>query len=279
MPATKRTTNVKRSEPAKKKPAPAKPPVVKREVAPVQAAPSRPAAKQPPAVTAEILRRAISWVYLLSYCPPIRSDDFLTIARSMRGDRTTSGLDEEAFFATVVPEIARRIMAFHQETREPEKGAVAALADAIRHAEGDPDALAAFQTRMEQVAALPGRAKPENRLHPDKGCRLCAAPCRYGFFTLVSEPQMNRLQEMMAAEAKKPAPEQSPLGLVHRFTLSHISPLMGRSEGFIDIGHLANLSYCLLILGMAKSRLAMPEEQLRLFQAANQEFIRRSRAK
>jgi hypothetical protein len=160
MPTPKRTAIGKKSEPAKKKPTPAKPPAGKRGAAPVKAAPPKPATKQPQVVTAEILRQAISWVYLLSYCPPIRSADFPAVVRSMRGGLAASGLDEEAFFAAVIPEVAHRIMAFHQDTREPEQGAVAALTDAIRHAEDNPEGIAAFQARMEQIAALPGRAKP-----------------------------------------------------------------------------------------------------------------------
>jgi hypothetical protein len=38
------------------------------------------------------------------------------------------------------------------------------------------------------------------------------------------------------------------------------------------------LAYCLLMLGMAKSRMAFPEAQSRLFQEANQEFVRRQSA-
>jgi hypothetical protein len=44
---------------------------------------------------------------------------------------------------------------------------------------------------------------------------------------------------------------------------------------FIQSEQLVNLSFCLLLLGMAKSRLALPEAQLTLLQAANREFIRR----
>ncbi len=273
MPAPKNTTKAKKTVPAKKQPAPIK----------KQAAPPKPPARAKPAAPprtspAEALRKSIVYYYLLSFAPPVRIGEFKTATGEVRKQIAASaGMPETDFFTAAVPEVCRRIVAFHQDTREPDKAAVAALAKSAQGAEKDAAGLAAFQNQMERIASLPGRAKKENRLHRDKGCDLCAAPCRYGYFSLVSEPQMKRLQEMMAAESAKPASEQSPLGMMYRFTLSHILSTPSPEEAFMDIGHLANLSYCLLILGMAKSRLAMPEEQLTLFQRANQELIRRSR--
>jgi hypothetical protein len=128
---------------------------------------------------------------------------------------------------------------------------------------------------MSRVAALPGRAKPENRLHRNKGCRLCAAPCMYGYFTLVSDPQFSLLQKNFAEEAGKPASKQTPLMPVYAFTVDHLLSITGTEKGFCEKNHLGNLAFCLLMLSMAKSRLAFPEAQTRLFQEANQVFIQR----
>ncbi len=188
-------------------------------------------------------------------------------------------MPETDFFAAAVPEVCRRIVAFHQDTREPDKAMVASLTKAAQAAENDAAGLAAFQAGMKQIAVLPARAKKENRLHREKGCVLCAAPCRYGYFSLVAEPNFSLLQAAMAAEAAKPAAGQSPLGMAYGFAGALIAQSIGPHTDWIEVADLANLSFCLLLLGMAKSRLAAPEEQIRLFQDANQEFIRRSRAK
>ena len=94
----------------------------------------------------------------------------------------------------------------------------------------------------------------------------------------MSNPQFGHLQELMAEESAKPASGQSPLSPAMGFTVSHLLDFTGEPEGFMRIEDLANLSYCLLIWGMARSRLVLPENYLRLFQTANQEFIRRAQA-
>jgi hypothetical protein len=280
MPASKRTAKSKKAVPAKKRTAPAKPTPAKK-----QATPSRPPVRAKPAEAprtspVEVLRKAITYYYLLSYSPPERLGDFKTAAGEIRKKLVvSSGMKEADFFAAVVPEACRRIVAFHQDTHEPDKAMVASLAKAAQSAEKDAEGLSAFQTQMKLVAALPGRAKLENRLHRNKGCGLCAAPCRYGYFTLVSEPQFRLLQEMMAAEAAKPAAEQSPLGMMYGFAHLHLAQTFHQKADWIAIGDLANLAFCLLLLGMAKSRLALPEKQLSLFQAANQVFIERVQGK
>jgi hypothetical protein len=280
MPTTKRTAKAGKPVPAKKRTAPVKPAPIKK-----QAASLKPPAREKPAATrraspAEALRKAIAYYYLLSFASPARIGVFKTAAAELRkGVAASAGMRETDFFAAAVPEVCRRIVAFHQDTREPDKAAVAALAKAAQAAEKDAAGLAAFQHQMEQIASLPGRAKNENRLHREKGCELCAAPCRYGFFSLVTEPNFGLLQAAMAAEAAKPAAEQSPLGMAYGFAGALIAQSIGPHTDWIDVADLANLSFCLLLLGMAKSRLAAPEEQIRLFQDANQEFIRRSRTK
>ncbi len=112
--------------------------------------------------------------------------------------------------ASAVPDIARRIMAFHLASREPDQDDVVALAQLLKIADHSPQEAAAFQEVMHVVAGQPGRAKWNNRLHRDKGCASCKAPCRYGFFTLVSEPDFITLKAMLDVENKKLVQERMP---------------------------------------------------------------------
>jgi hypothetical protein len=224
------------------------------------------------------LRQAIAYYYLLSFAAPDRIGGFAAAAADLRQRLAEESGMEEEFFAAAIPEVCRRIVAFHQDTREPDNAVVDSLVRAARTADRDAAGLAAFQAGMRRIAALPARANKGNRLHADRGCALCAVPCRYGFFTLVTKPDIALLQAVMEAETAKPAAEQSPLGLVHGFAETQIARIVGPRTDWITAADLADLSYCLLLLGMAKSRLAPPEAQLRLFQAANQEFIRRGGA-
>jgi hypothetical protein len=230
-------------------------------------------------IPAESMKKGIAYFYLLSFCPPAQLADFKRSTAWMRAEiASQAGLKEEQYFSQALPEVCSRIVAFQQATREPEPGLVAALVEAARSADENPAALIAFKAQMSLVSALPGRAKPENRLHRNKGCRYCAAACQYGYFTLVSDPQFSRLQELFVLESSKPASRQTPLTPVYVFAIDHLLRLTGAQAGFCDLAHAANLAYCLLMLGMAKSRLAFPEAQSRLFQEASQEFVRRQSA-
>jgi hypothetical protein len=227
-------------------------------------------------IPAGSLKKTISYYYLLSFCPPEKINDFKGSTVAMRKALAKSaGMSEADFFAQALPEVCRRIVAFQQATREPDPQAVAALEGAARGADKNASAVAAFQKQMAQIAVLPGRARPENRLHRNKGCKLCMTACKYGYFTLVSDPQFSVLQAAMQAEIARPAGKQSPLLPLYGFALNHITQLAGMKEAFIQSAHLVNLSFCLLLLGIVKSRLALPEAQLTLLQAANREFIRR----
>jgi hypothetical protein len=230
------------------------------------------------ALPVESLKKAIAYFYLVSYCPPGRIDDFRRLTDPLRKALAESaGMNEADYFKAAVPEVCRRIVAFHEGTRQPSSFWVDALVNTARNADESPQRAFAFQMTMANVARLKQRALPENRLHRKKGCHLCRLPCHYGYFSLVSDPRFGQLQEMLAAEVKKPASEQSPLDPVYGFAIRHIAELTGTQEGFLAIEHLVNLSYCLLMLGMAKSRLAIPEEQLHLFQTFNQEIIQQVR--
>ncbi|MBN2117110.1 MAG: hypothetical protein JW730_11095 [Anaerolineales bacterium] len=232
---------------------------------------------EPKLLSLESLKKTIAYFYLLSYCPPAHIADFKQLTQPLRKALAESaGMKEAAYFKAAIPEVCRRIVAFHEGTREPSPFRVEALINTARNADKSPEKTLAFQIEVANVARIKQRALPENRLHRKKGCQFCRLPCHYGYFSLVSDPQFGQLRAMLAAEVNKPAPEQSPLGPVYGFAIRHIAGLTGTQEGFLEIEHLVNLSYCLLMLGMAKSRLAIPEEELRLFQAANQESIPRA---
>jgi hypothetical protein len=273
----------------KKKTPPSKPSAIKKVTPKSKASTIKKTPTQPvvPAVTeqviseknpsAETLKKTIAFFYLLSYCPPGMLGHFIRVTTPMRRSlEAESGKPSGVYFTQIIPEVCRRIAAFHLATREPDQNTVQALLEMAQKSDENPESVSAFQLKMAEVAALPGRAKPENRLHRNKGCMLCAAPCRYGYFTLVSEPRFSRLQEMLTAETAKPVSAQSPLGVIYGFTIRHICELTGARESFVAADHLGNLSYCLLMLGMAKSRLALPEDQIRQFQFANQRFIQQS---
>jgi hypothetical protein len=225
------------------------------------------------------LKKTITYLYLLSFCPPTQLADFKrSTAGMLKETASQAGLKEKEYSAVAFPEACRRIVAFQQATREPDLDLVNTLVIAALAANKNADNLTAFKAQMNRIAALPGRAKSENRLHRNKGCSLCLAPCQFGFFTLVSDPRFSDLHEAMKAETERPAAKQSPLLPLYGFALHHIVQFVGVEEAFIESRALANLSFCLLLLAMAKSRRALPEAHLRLLQAANQEFIRRQEA-
>ena len=221
------------------------------------------------------LGKAITYFYLLSFCPSGRVIDFMENTQQNRQALAASvGMDEAEYFDLVIPEVCRHIISYNQASREPDPAQVKTLVGAARQAYDDPALATGFQEKMDQVAAFPGRARPENRLHRNKGCALCLSACRYGYFSLISDPPIKQLQGLLIAEATKPASEQSALGPLYNFTLGHLERLAGGQKIYIDIRSLADLSYCLLMLGMAKSRLATPLRQLELLQAANLVFVR-----
>ena len=178
------------------------------------------------------------------------------------------------YFKAALPEVCSRIVAFHQATREPDSGAVEALLTVGKKADSSEKGAANFQAVMAEVSELPGRAKPDKRLHRQKGCRFCAAPCQYGYFSLVSDPIFVNLLAMLNAENIKPAGERNPVNVLWTYTTTHLWRVLGKKEGIIRADHLGNLAYCLLMLATARSRYALPEAQLQTFQAMNQDVIR-----
>lgn len=223
----------------------------------------------------ESVMKAVSYYYLVNYCPPTHVSDLKKAARSFRiATAKMAGLRVPAFFKAALPDVCRRIVAYHQASRDPDQNTVDALLKVAKKADTSPKGAAAYQAVMAEIAAQPGRAKADNRLHRQKGCRFCAAPCRYGYFTLVSDPVSSNLLAMLNAENRKPAGQRNPVNVLWTYTTTHLWGVLGVREGFIRADHLGNLSYCLLLLAMARSRFALPEEQLQTFQAMNQDVIR-----
>ena len=227
-----------------------------------------------PQIPAETMKRTITYFYLLSYCSPEMIADFKKNTAALRGKLAKqAGTNQEEFFEQAIPEVCQRIVSFHEDTREPSLEYVNPLVKAAGQADKNPDKAAAFQAEMSKIARLKSRALPDNRLHRKKGCAYCRLPCHYGFFTLVSDPDFRELQRLMEAEAVRPKDEQSPLRPVWNFALSHLAQVLEAEQGYIYRAHIANLSFCLLMLSMAKSRLPLPFEQIQIFQTANQAQI------
>lgn len=223
----------------------------------------------------DTIKKAISYFYLLSYCPPENIGELEESLSPLRKQIAEySGLKETQFFEEAIPEVCKRIVAFHEDTREPSRGWIDLLAKTADKAHKSPQDAFAFQDAMSKVARLPQRALADNRLHRKKGCALCRLPCHYGFFTLVSDPKFDTLKDLLEAEVSRDRETQSAIRPVWRFTLTHLVQSIDLNEGYtIHQGHLGNLSYCLLMLAMAKSRLALPEKQLKVYQAINQQII------
>jgi len=123
------------------------------------------------------------------------------------------------------------------------------------------------------VSAFPERAKNSNRLHRKKGCDFCNMSCKYGLFTLMIESNFKNLQSMLDTENQKPAGERDPVRVMWAFTTNQIWNTLESQGSVISPIHLGNLSFCLLLLGTAKSRFALPEKEFRAYQRLNQAKI------
>lgn len=225
-------------------------------------------------INAVAVKKMIGYYYLVSFCPPEYVSDLKKASKGLRtGLAKDAGLKMKDFTAAAVPEIAWRVAAYQQATREPEEATVKELTTKMKGADSNPEKATAFQETMREVAEHPGRAKPTNRLHRQKGCKFCAMPCRHGYFTLISDPDFKTLQTMLDAENQKPPGERDAVNVLWTYTTGHLWNVLGVNEGFLSADHLGNLSYCLLMLATAKSRFALPEKQLTKFQEMNQRTI------
>jgi hypothetical protein len=226
-------------------------------------------------ITAESIKKTITYFYLLSYSPPADIEMFKEHVYPWKKQISKSAsVSETKFFKEVIPEVCHRIVSYHEDTGEPNQDWVDALIKTAGKADKSSEDLYEFQEMMSNIARLPQRALPENRLHRKKGCALCQLPCHYGFFTLVSDPDFDTLQDMLEAEVNRSGDTQSAIRPVWNFTFSHLMRSFDFKEEYtLHRRHLGNLSYCLLMLAMAKSRLALPEKQLKVYQAINQRLI------
>jgi hypothetical protein len=221
------------------------------------------------------IKKMISYYYLVAFCPPAHISTLKKASQKMRSALAKqSGLKMADFIKAVAPEVGQRMAAFQQASRTPDEDTVKKLVKAIISADTKPEKAAEYQATMKAIAIHPGRAKMGNRLHRQKGCVYCQSPCQYGFFSLISEPDFKTLLTMLGAENKKIASERNPVNVLWTYTTTHLWNQLGVNEGFISADHLGNLSYCLLMLGTAKSRFALPEAQLTRFQEMNQNTIR-----
>ncbi len=221
------------------------------------------------------IKTMISYYYLVAFCPPSHIKQLKKASqKTRRALAKADGLKVKEMTDLVIPEVAHRMAAFQQATREPDQETIDQLIKVLKSADTNPEKAAAYQKVMAGIAIHPGRAKLTNRLHRKKGCQFCQAPCQYGFFTLISEPDFKALLAMLGTENKKLAAERNPVNVLWTYTTTHLWKTLGAQEGFISADHLGNLSYCLLMLGTAKSRFAMPEAQLTRFQEMNQNTIR-----
>ena len=216
------------------------------------------------------IKQLVNYFYMLSFCPPDYVGELKKASQPMR---KRFGLDKEAVLEPAIPETAMRIVAFQQATRQPEEFAVQELAEVMMEADQNGEKLAAFQQTVREIALHPGRAKAANRLHRRKGCALCKAPCQYGFFTLMSEPNFKQLKAFLDEENRQLVKDREPIRALWAFTGAHLWQVLGVRAMYLQPFHLGNLSYCLLMLGTAKSRFAMKEKELAAYQALNQQTI------
>lgn len=213
-------------------------------------------------IPAAQIKQIIIYLNLLSYSP--------------RGKENQLPSLQEYFGETwpqAVLEACKLIVAFQQASRDPENELIEELARAALSADSSPQARRAFVEKIDQLAQLPGRAKEQNRLHRKRGCRFCATPCRYGYFSLISEPNFDVLQRTLETENRKPSEQQYPIRTVWGFTLNHLSQALETGKWHIGADQLGNLSYCLVTLATTKSRYPFPEEKMRKFQDLNQQLI------
>lgn len=225
-------------------------------------------------ISSEAIRKMVCYYYLVSFWVPDYISELKKASRKMRTKLAKeAGLQMKEFTKLVVPEVARRIMVFHSASREPDKAAVKKLTQAMIEADKNTKKAADFQEDMKLISARPERTKVDKRLHKQKGCRYCLTPCRYGYFTLMSKPDFHSLREELGAENQKIAKERNAVKVLWTYCREHIWSVLEKQEGYLSAYHIGNLSYCLLTLGTAKSRFALPEKEMLTYQVLNQRTI------
>lgn len=226
-------------------------------------------------LSAAAIKKAIVYYYLLAYCDPQNIVYLYEKLTSFRKAQVAGlNISEDVYFPAILPEVCQRIIGFHRDSRLADETMIQTLVKTAAKAHQSPQDAQVFQTQMSIVQKLPERALPDNRLHRRKGCAYCLQPCAYGFFTLVSEPDFKVLKQMLDAELQRDRATQSAIRPIWHFTSSHLAQLLHLDqEIMISKHHLGNLSYCLLMLATAKSRMTLREEKLQVYQQINQRYI------
>lgn len=225
--------------------------------------------------SAQTIRDAIRFYSLLSYCPPSQLDSFMAETAELRSRLYNgSSVSPDEVLFTLIPEVCQRIVTFQSGSRFPDQSLVDELAQAARDAYYSTRALVVYQKIMAAVAAHPGRARVENRLVRKRGCRFCASPCRYGYFVLLTDPDFDLLQRLLAEERSKPVEGQNLIIKLWTFSMAHTLRITGGQSALLSTSHRGNLAYCLLTIATARSRYPLPEQALERLQAVNQQLIK-----
>jgi len=221
------------------------------------------------------LQQTASYLHLRSFCPPEHIHGFKQAGAPLR--QALAGrvdLEIPEYFARTVPEACRKIVDFYINDRKEKEQFLDTFNRSARLVHQSPRTAWAFSTLMALLTGSPERSSEQHRLRKTRGCQFCAAPCRYGHFLLISNPEYGLLQRLLKEEAAKPAKEQDPLRTTWRFALAHLWRTLGITQAYVSSAHLGNLAYCLLVLGMSKARFPFPGESFQHYQAANQLLIR-----
>jgi len=221
-------------------------------------------------VNAQQIRRGINYLYLLYFCPPQKLQSFQEPAQVFMR-KTEKMTDRKGIsILDVFSAACSRVIEFHTHSREAEEEMLSVLMGAAIPALESEDHLVKFQKEMETIRGLSPRAELKNRLHRNKGCALCERPCRYGYFSLISDPSFVKLLDQLQAESIKNPSEKNVVRAIWTFTIKHLWETIECNQAFISADHLGNLSYCLLLLATAKSRFAFPEKEMHILQESNQ---------
>ena len=101
------------------------------------------------------IKGMISYYYLVAFCPPAHIDALKKASQKSRSSYAKlAGLKLADFVKAAAPEIAYRICAFQQATREPDKEIVDKLAKAIQAADSKPEKAAEYQKLMREVDSV-----------------------------------------------------------------------------------------------------------------------------
>jgi len=192
------------------------------------------------------------------------------LRRGLARDAETS---EEDYFDLAIPEACRSILAYHTPSRKVDAEVSAKLTKAAQTAVHNSEGASQFGTIMAEIANLPGRAKTNQRLVAERGCQFCEAPCRYGYFVLITEPDFNCLSRLLATGIQKNDQGNDAVRILWAFANQHLWRTMGQPQSYITAEHLGNLAYCLFSIGTSKSRRRLKIAAYQAIQKANQELI------